>query len=297
MYDTIVIGAGTAGLTAAIYLRRAGKSVLVLEGDSYGGQIINTSSIENYPALYKISGYDYATNLYNQVIDLGAVVSFEAAVKIEDGDIKKVTTKDTTYESKTIIIATGASNRKLSINGEDDFIGKGVSYCATCDGNFYKDKNVAVVGGGNTALQDAIYLSDMCNKVYLIHRRDEFRGDFNEVKTAESKNNIEFILNSNVVKLNGTDHLESIVVKDNEENEKELEVAGLFVAIGQVPANVLFKDMIDLDKQGYIISEDCTTKVPGIFVAGDNRTKKLRQLVTAASDGAIAAVEAINYMR
>ena len=298
MYDIIIVGAGPAGLTAAIYGRRALKSVLVLEALSYGGQIINTLDIENYPAAAHISGFDFATNLYNQVKELGAEVKFEKVTNITDmGDIKKVATAKNEYEAKTIILATGADNRKLGLENEDSLIGKGISYCATCDGNFFKGKDVAVVGGGNTALEDTLYLTDLVNKVYLIHRRDEFRGDPTIVEKLKEKNNVEFIYNSNVTKLISNDKLEAIEVTNKDGSKKEISVSGLFVAIGKVPENENFKNLISLDDSGYIIaSEDCHTNIEGIFVAGDNRVKELRQLVTATSDGAIAATEAVKYI-
>ncbi len=298
MYDIIIVGAGPAGLTAAIYGRRALKSVLVLEALSYGGQIINTLDIENYPAAAHISGFDFATNLYNQVKELGAEVKFEKVTNITDmGDIKKVATAKNEYETKTIILATGADNRKLGLEKEDSLIGKGISYCATCDGNFFKEKDVAVVGGGNTALEDTLYLTDLVNKVYLIHRRDEFRGDPTIVEKLKEKNNVEFVYNSNVTKLISNDKLEAIEVTNKDGSKKEISVSGLFVAIGKVPENENFKNLISLDDSGYIIaSEDCHTNIEGIFVAGDNRVKELRQLVTATSDGAMAATEAVKYI-
>lgn len=298
MYDIIIVGAGPAGLTAAIYGRRALKSVLVLEALSYGGQIINTLDIENYPAAAHISGFDFATNLYNQVKELGAKVKFEKVTNITDmGDIKKVATAKNEYEAKTIILATGADNRKLGLENEDSLIGKGISYCATCDGNFFKGKDVAVVGGGNTALEDTLYLTDLVNKVYLIHRRDEFRGDPTIVEKLKEKDNVEFVYNSNVTKLISNDKLEAIEVTNKDGPKKEIKVSALFVAIGKVPENENFKNLISLDDSGYIIaSEDCHTNIEGIFVAGDNRVKELRQLVTATSDGAIAATEAVKYI-
>ena len=298
MYDIIIIGAGPAGLTAAIYASRANKKVLVLEAKNYGGQIINTNDIENYPGIEHISGFDYATNLYNQVKSLGVEVVFEKATNIKlANNIKIVETTDHSYETQTIIIATGADNRKLGIDNEDKFIGKGISYCATCDGNFYKAKDVAVVGGGNTAIEDAEYLSDIVNKVYLIHRRDEFRADNSTVSKLQKKNNVEFILNSTVTKLNGENFIESIEVTDKDNNKKTIDVNCLFIAVGKIPENENFKEIIDMDDKGYIISaENCHTNIDGIFVAGDNRVKQLRQLVTATSDGAVAATEAIKYL-
>ena len=298
MYDIIIVGAGPAGLTAAIYGVRARKKVLVLEAASYGGQILTTADIENYPAYAHISGYDFATNIYNQAKDLGAEVKFEKVIDINSfKDHKEVITEKKTYKSKTIILATGSDNRKLGLEGEDELLGKGLSYCATCDGNFYKKKDVAVNGGGNTALAEALFLSNICNKVYLIHRRDSFKGEDILVHKLEKKENVEFIYNSSVTKLNGKRKLTSIEITDNEENTKELDVDGLFVAIGRIPENQNFAKLIDLDENGYVIAdENCHTNVPGIFVAGDNRVKSLRQLVTAEADGAVAAVEATKYI-
>ena len=298
MYDIVIVGAGPAGLTAAIYGRRASKKVLVLEAKNYGGQIINTLDIENYPAAAHISGFDFATNLYNQAKDLGTEIIFEKVVEIKDNDKEKeiITTKNK-YVAKTIIIATGSENRKLGLDNENELIGKGISYCATCDGAFYKNKIVAVVGGGNTALEDALYLSDIANKVYLIHRRDEFRGEDSTVNLLKEKKNIEFIYNSNVTKLNANERLESIEVTNKDGSIKSIEVDGLFIAIGRIPENENFSKLINIDNTGYIIAgENCNTNIPGIFVAGDNRIKEVRQLVTATSDGAIAATEAVKYI-
>lgn len=298
MYDTIIVGAGPAGLTAAIYLRRASKKVLVLEAKNYGGQIINTLDIENYPVEPHISGFDFATKLYNQAKDLGAEIVFEKVVELNSTDLEKevVTTKNR-YKAKTVILATGSESRRLGLENEQSLIGKGVSYCATCDGAFYKNKVVAVVGGGNTALEDALYLTDVASKVYLIHRRDEFRGEDALVKLLNSKDNIEFIYNSTITKLNADARLTSIEVTNLDGSSKNLDVDGLFVAVGRIPENENFGKLINLDKSGYIVAgEDCNTNVVGIFVAGDNRTKEVRQLVTAASDGAVAATAAIKYI-
>ena len=298
MYDIIIVGAGPAGLTSAIYASRASKKVLVLEAKSNSGQIINTPDIENYPVEEHISGFDFATKLYNQVKSLGADIVFEKVIDIKNSDdIKEVITNKNTYKTKTIILATGSVNRKLGLSNEDELIGKGISYCATCDGGFYKNKIVAVVGGGNTALEDALYLSDIANTVYLIHRRDEFRGDEVTLSNLKEKNNIKFIYNSNVTKLNGKDKLESIEITDNEGKIDIITIDGLFVAIGRIPENENFAKTVKLDNYGYIIAnENCHTNIDGIFVAGDNRTKSVRQLVTATSDGAIAATEAVKYI-
>lgn len=295
MYDIIIIGAGPAGLTAAIYGRRANKKVLVLEALTYGGQIVNTTVIDNYPALPHVTGFDFATNLYNQVIELGAEVKFEKVINIIVDKEKKVITDSNEYTSRAIIIATGADRRKLGLMNEDKFTGSGISYCATCDGNFFKDKEVAVNGGGNTALTDALYLADIASKVYLIHRRDEFRGSESLVNEVKKRNNIELVLNSKVTKLNGDNHLTSIEITNNDGSTREIPISCLFVAIGQVPVTENFVKLIDVDDNGYAIAgEDMKTKVAGLYVAGDVRKKSLRQLATAISDGAIAATEAIH---
>ena len=283
---------------SAIYAKRANKNVLVLEAKNYGGQIINTLDIENYPGEEHISGFDFATKIYNQAKSLGAEVVFEKVTDIKDlGNEKEVITVKNTYKAKSIIIATGSENRKLGLVNEDDLTGKGVSYCATCDGNFFRKKNVAVVGGGNTALEDALYLADIAEKVYLIHRRDEFRGLESTVNLLKEKENVEFIYNSNVTKLNADEKLKSIEVTNKDGSMKTIDVDGLFVAVGRIPENQNFAKIIDLDDGGYIIAnEDCHTNVDGIFVAGDNRVKEVRQLVTATSDGAVAATAAIKYI-
>ena len=298
MYDVLIIGAGPAGLTAAIYACRAEKRTLVLEAKTYGGQIINTPDIANYPVAPGISGFDFATTLYNQAKNLGAEVKFEKVTEVRDGNVKTVVTPKNTYEAKTVIVATGAENRKLGVEGEDKLIGRGVSYCATCDGNFFRKKVVAVAGGGNTAVEDALYLADLAEKVYLIHRRDAFRADAALVSKLKERENVELVLNANVTKLVYDQRLQGVEVTDKFTGEtKVLDVAGLFVAVGQVPENQNFAQLIDLDKSGYAIAgEDCLTKVPGIFVAGDNRVKDVRQLITAASDGAVAATAAIKYL-
>lgn len=297
MYDIIIVGAGPAGLTAAIYALRANKKVLIFEAKAYGGQIINATLVENYPGIESISGIEYATNLYNQVKKLGAEFKFETVIKVTEN--KEVITNKGNYKAKSIILATGAENRRLNIEREKDFIGQGVSYCASCDGNFYKDKIVAVVGGGNTALEDAIYLSDIVEKVYLIHRRDSFSGEDKYIEKIQQKDNIELILNSNIIKLNGDKLLESIDVKNNgNDTITNIKVKGLFIAVGQQPKNEIFSNVVTLNKMGYIDSEDGVhTNVEGIYVAGDNRVKLLRQLTTAVSDGSIAATVAIKEMK
>lgn len=295
MYDIIIIGAGPSGMSAALYALRANKKVLLLEKECFGGQIINASSIENYPALSNVSGYDFATNLYNQIKSLGVILKYEEVLEVTDK--KEVITRKDTYKGKNIIIATGLKKRKLNLENEDKLLGSGISYCATCDGNFYKNKNVGVVGGGNTALEDALYLSNIASKVYLIHRRDNFRGEKKLISEVKEKNNIELILNSNITKIIGEDNLNSIEITDNRNNISRLEIDGLFIAIGNIPDNNRFKNIIDLDENGYIIANtNLKTKTDNIYVAGDTRVKTLRQLVTATADGAIAATEITKEM-
>ena len=298
MYDIIIIGAGPAGLTAAIYARRAAKSTLVIEAKGFGGQIIKTPDIENYPVEQHISGLDFATKLYNQTVALGAEFIFEKATSIKDnGKTKTVVTPKSEYEAKAVIIATGSESRLLGVEGEAEFTGRGVSYCATCDGSFFRNKAVAVVGGGNTALEDALYMADIAEKVYLIHRRDEFRGEETTVSRLKERENVEIIYNSTVTKLIADKRLRGIEVTDKQGNTRELEIRGLFVAVGRIPENKNFGDIIELDASGYAVSsENCLTKTNGVFVAGDNRGKEVRQLVTATADGAVAATQAVRYI-
>ena len=310
MKDVIIIGAGTAGLTAAIYALRAGKSVLVLEQGNYGGQIINTPKVENYPGIEQISGYEFAAGLYRQAEKLGMEYRSEKVtdIRLEDGaeareelssasletGNKIVETTEQSYRARAVILATGAKNRPLGIEKEAEYTGRGISYCATCDGMFFRGKKVAVVGGGNTALEDAAFLSNYCEKVYLIHRRETFRGEEKLVKELRKKENVEFFLGKTVQELEGGATLQAVVLRDKISGEESrLEISGLFVAIGQMPENGVFARLVDLDENGYILAgEDCRTNVEGIFAAGDCRKKTVRQLTTAAADGAVAALAA-----
>ena len=310
MIDVIIIGAGPAGLSAAIYVERAGKHAVCFEKLTVGGQIVNTPEIANYPGIKKTSGFEFSMGLYEQATELGAEVIYDRvnSVVSQDGGadeasgggtfFKVTTDSGKEYEAKAVIIATGAKNRHLGLDNEEKLTGRGVSYCATCDGAFFKGKDVAVNGGGNTALEDALFLTNYCNKVYIIHRRDEFRGEPQNLEAVKTKDNIEFVLNSTVAELKGDKALEAVVVKDkNTGEEREIPVSGLFIAIGQEPDNGDFAPVADLDKGGYVVAdESCLTKTPGIFVAGDCRTKAVRQLTTAASDGAIAALTACSYI-
>ncbi len=295
--DIAIIGAGTAGMSAAIYAKRAGKDVLMFEGYMPGGQIVVTPEVDNYPALGKVSGYDFAIGLFNQATELGT--------EMISANVSRITRKDGGFlvsydggevEAKAIIIATGAKNRKLDVENEDKFTGYGVSYCATCDGAFFKGQTVAVVGGGNTAFEDAEVLASLCSKVYLIHRREGFRAEPEKVAKIKSLPNVEFILNAKVTELKGDDKLSGAVVEDVVSGEKrEIALNGIFVAVGQTPSTDVFEGLVKRDNAGYIIAgEDCIA-AEGVFVAGDCRTKKVRQLVTAAADGSVAALAASEY--
>lgn len=299
MFDIIIIGAGTAGLTSALYANRAGLNVLVIEKLMYGGQITNTPIIENYPASPNVSGFDFVQTLYKQAItDFNTKIVYEEIKECDfDSQIKKVITNKDTYEAKSIIIAAGAEHKMIGCKGEEEFKGMGVSYCATCDGAFFKGKIVCVVGGGNTALQDAKYLSNNCEKVYLIHRRDTFRATKIEVDSALKKENIIPLYDSEVDEiygLNGT--VNGIKLRNNKTNQiTDVKLDGVFVAVGLSPSSDNFN--VACDDFGYIIAgEDCKTNKEGVFVAGDIRTKQIRQLVTAASDGAISAENALEYI-
>ncbi len=324
MYDIVIVGAGTAGLSAAIYGVRAGKRVLVLEEKTYGGQIVNTPEVENYPGIPKISGFEFATNLYNQALDLGVEVKLERVKAVENiglvtsrvpnnqagggsremalttvtAEAKNVITDSGEYMCNSVILATGAKNRPLGVDREQQLIGAGISYCATCDGMFFRGRDVVVVGGGNTALEDANFLSNYCNRVYIIHRRDQFRGEEKLVERLRDKANVEFVLNSRVIELKGQDMVEGVVVENVQDKTiKTLSCQGVFVAIGQMPDNERYSELVELDNLGYIVAgEDCKTNAPGIFAAGDCRTKTVRQLTTAAADGAVAALAACEYI-
>lgn len=299
MYDVIIIGGGVAGLTAALYTLRAGKTALVIEKASFGGQITWSPKVENFPTIESISGTELADRLMSQVEAHGGETEFAEVTDVEreNGLIRVKTDYDDTFEAKALIIATGAKPRTLGIEREEELVGSGVCFCAVCDGAFYKGQRVAVNGGGNSALQDAMLLSEICERVYLIHRRDSFRGEAKLTEALMAKDNVEFVLNSSVTKLIGDSELTGIVVTDNSGNTRDIEVSGLFVAIGHAPDLELFSGLIELDEAGYAASdESCTTAVPGVFVAGDCRRKTVRQLTTAAADGSAAALAACSYI-
>lgn len=299
MYDIIIIGAGPAGLTAAIYARRANKSVLLLEKGAFGGQITFSPKIENYPGFESLSGNELADKMVEQALGLGADVEIETATKIEDGEVKKVYTEDgNCFEAKAIIIAAGAKHRRLGLPNEEKFIGEGISFCAVCDGAFYKDKTVALIGGGNSALQEAILLSETSKKVYVIQNLPFLTGEAKLQEIISSKKNIEIILDTVVNSIYDTDVFSAINIENNTTKViTKLTVDGMFVAIGLEPENKNFENVAEIDNRGYIASsEDCLTKTKGIFTAGDCRTKKVRQVTTATADGATAAIEATRYI-
>ena len=298
MYDIVIIGGGPAGLTAGIYARRANKRVLVLEAMVCGGQIVNTSKIENYPVVPGITGPEFGKILQKQAEDLGVEIEFERAEKItgKGGDFTVTTAEDEEYKAKTVILACGTEPRKLGLPNEDRFTGRGISYCATCDGNFYKDKVVAVNGGGNSALHEAIYLSGIAKKVYLIHRRNEFRGGAALVDKVKARDNIELVLDANISALEGNKKLTGIKI-DQGGKEKDISIDGLFVSIGRAPnAKSLLSDLALTKDEFVAADETCETNISGVFVAGDVRSKDVRQLVTATGDGAVATTVALQYL-
>lgn len=300
MYNIGIIGGGTAGLTAAIYGQRAGKQTVVFEGANYGGQIVFSPNVENYPGIASISGAQYSMNLVEQATNLGAETKREQVKevkKIEDG--YSVVTEEGEYLCQALVLATGVTHRHLGLENEEKLTGAGVSYCATCDGMFFRGKNVAVIGGGNTALQDAEFLSNYCSKVYLVHRREEFRGDAKNVSSLREKENVEFVLNALPEEILGEQMVQGLVVTDKISGAKKtLDVDGIFVAIGHLPKNEIFAELVDLDAGGFIkAGENCETSRDGIFAAGDCRTKEVRQLTTAAADGAVAALAAVKHIK
>ena len=298
IYDILIIGGGPAGLTAATYACRAGKSVLVIEKAAFGGQITWSPKVENFPSVVSISGAELGDRLMEQAMEQGAEVELDEAVSASlDGDVKRIICDSgAVFEGRSVIIATGARPRMLGIENEEALVGNGVCFCAVCDGAFYKGRTVAVSGGGNSALQDALLLSEKCEKVYLIHRRAQFRGEAKLVDALKKRGNVEFVTESTITALLGDGELTGIKLAQNGA-EREIALDGLFVAIGHTPDNGIFKEYIDLDAAGYAdAAEDCLTKTAGVFVAGDCRKKSVRQLTTAAADGSVAALAACAYL-
>lgn len=299
MYDIIIVGAGPAGLTAALYALRADKSVLVLEKGTFGGQITYSPQIENYPGFVKMSGNEFADKLVDQVISQGAEIEMETVTRIVDGsEFKTVVTEDGEYQAKAVIIATGVKHRQIGLPNENSLVGAGVSYCAVCDGAFFKGQTVAVLGGGNSALQEAILLADGCKKVYVIQNLDFFTGEARLVEKLKERSNVEFIMGTVISALLGDTALSGLRLrKESDSSESELAVDGLFVAIGLAPENEAFADVAGLNEYGYIDSdESCLTRTPGIFTAGDCRSKSIRQITTAVADGSVAALAACRYI-
>lgn len=298
MYDIIIIGGGPAGLTAALYALRANKSVLVIEKATFGGQITYSPKVENIPGFLEVTGNEFAEKLTEQVLEQGAEVEMTEVLEIIDGETKTVRTEDGDFSGKAVVVATGAKHRLLGLENEENLIGEGISFCAVCDGAFYQDKTVAVIGGGNSALQEAILLSDLCKKVYVVQNLDFFTGEEKLVKQLEAKENVETILGATVKEIVGETELEAIVINDEKSGEAtRLDIDGMFVAIGLIPQNEIVANLVKLNDYGYVdADESCVTDAKGIFVAGDCRSKKIRQVATAASDGAIAALAACDYI-
>ncbi len=297
MYDIIIVGGGPAGLAAAIYAARALKKVLLIEKATFGGQITQAVNVENYPGFETIGGMELGERMYDQAKKLGMESIYGEVSNIQkDATTFTIFVSSKEYQSKALIYATGASPRKLGVVNEEKLLGSGISYCATCDGAFFKDKTVCVVGGGNTAIDDALYLSNLCKKVYLIHRRDGFRGEPVKVTFLKEKENVEFILNATVKEVLGTDRVEAVLLNENNQ-ERKLDVDGVFVAIGHEPNTKILEDFIPLTPNGYIITNlQLETAVAGFYAAGDVREKQVRQLTTAANDGTIAAIMACEYL-
>lgn len=295
MYDVIIIGSGPAGLTSAIYLLRANRRVLILEKENIGGQIISSSKVSNYPGFGEISGMELMDNLYNQAVNLGGEVVLEEALEIKNGDVNTVITDSGSYKAKTVILAVGSKNKLLGIEREEEFVGNGISFCVSCDGAFYQGKMVAVVGGGNSAVGEALSLADICKKVYVIQKLDELTCEETLKEKIKGKDNIEIFYNSEVVSYLGDKDVNGIIIKCLDK-EIKLDVDGVFLAIGLVPSTSFIENLLTLDKNNYILSDDTITDKTGIFVAGDCRSKKYRQLTTAVSDGTVAALNAINYL-
>lgn len=298
LYDIIVIGGGPAGLTAAVYARRAGKSVLIIEKNTFGGQITWSPRVENFPGFSSISGTELGDLMTNQAMDQGAEVELEEVCAVENADGCKIVKclSGAEYSARAVILATGAKPRMLGVAREADLTGSGVNYCAVCDGAFFAGLPVAVVGGGNSALQDAMLLSETCSRVYLIHRRDSFRGEQKLAEALSQKENVEFVLNARVTELLGEDELKGLVVEQDGQS-RTLSVDGVFVAVGHQPDNAAFASLMALDARGYAdADETCVTATPGFFVAGDCRRKGVHQLTTAVADGATAALAAVSYI-
>lgn len=301
MYDMIIIGSGPAGLSAAIYAQRACLDTIVIEKNGIsGGQVLNTWEVDNYPGFPGISGFELSRQFREHANKLGARFVQDEVVRVElSGNVKKVVCEEETYEARCVILASGAHHKSLGVPGEEALRGAGVSYCATCDGAFFRGKTVAVVGGGDVALEDAIFLARMCGKVYVVHRRDTLRGAKRLQERLQAFDNVEFVWNSETVSIEGDGQVEALNLKDTKTGQiRRLETDGVFIAVGIAPESALYAGQLELDEQGYIrADEDGRTSEPGVFAAGDVRTKALRQILTAASDGANCVASAERYLQ
>lgn len=299
MHDIIIVGGGPAGLTAAIYGLRAGKSVLVIEKNGFGGQIAYSPKVENIPGTISISGAEFADKLTEQAMNLGADVELETVIRVEDGDVKKVRTEEgSCFEAKAVILAVGVKHRMLGLAGEEELVGNGLSFCAVCDGAFYAGQDVAIIGGGNSALQEALLLSEVCSKVTVVQNLAFFTGEKKLADALTAKENVDVIFSAVVVEyLSENCSLTGLRIREENGNERVLKLDGAFLAVGLAPENDAFAPLAELNNWGYFASgEDCTTKTAGVFVAGDCRSKSIRQVTTAAGDGAVAAMAACRYL-